>query len=100
YEEAVQTLRDAYSKLTALGVPSEDIRLCPESRIHRVEWMTNLRALLPIVGKRIGWIAQSTLWSPIIEQVTEILRGIDPMFEDFLGQQEIQVEGGKVTFHK
>lgn len=101
YEDAVQNIRDTYTKLTELGVPSEDIRLSPESRVHRVEWMTNVRALIPIVSKRVGWIAQLGLWKPIIEQVSEILRNLDPMFEDFLGNQEaVKIADGKVVFHK
>lgn len=101
YEETVETIREAYRKLGALGVPVEEIRLAPESRVHRVMWMIDARALLPILSKRASWIAQATLWSPIIAQVSRIVREVDPMFSEFLGKCDgVTIANGRVTFYK
>lgn len=100
YKGAVQSIRDAYIKLHELGVPVEEIRLAPEARTHRVYWMISARALLPIISKRLDWMAQATLWSPIIADVCDILRKVDPMFAEFFGKPEVKVAEGKISFHK
>lgn len=101
YKDTVKSVRDAYVKLRELGVPVEEIRLSPESRVHRVYWMISARALLPILSKRVSWIAQATLWSPIVSDVANILREVDPMFADFFGECEgVEISEGEVTFYK
>ncbi|WJZ23552.1 thymidylate synthase [Listeria phage LIS04] len=101
YKDTIQTIRDAYVKLQELGVPVEEIRLSPESRVHRVYWMISARSLLPILSKRLSWIAQATLWSPIISDVASILRDVDPMFAEFFGECEgVTINSDQVTFYK
>lgn len=87
YNNAVQTIRDAYKALVELGVPSEDIRLQTQGHIHRCMWGMNLRDLIKLVGKRSSWIAQSSLWAPINADIINILRdnfGSD-IIDDFVG---------------
>lgn len=74
YDDTVDTIRRAYESLKALGVPEEDIRLQPSAQVHRVYWMTNLRVLLKTLNKRVDWIAQATLWSPVISGILSSLR--------------------------
>lgn len=52
YVNTLNTVRDAYKDLIQLGIPTEDIRLAPESRVHKVYWMISLRAIKPILSKR------------------------------------------------
>lgn len=79
YDDTVDTIRKAYESLKALGVPEEDIRLQPSAQVHRVYWMTNLRVLLKTLNKRVDWIAQATLWSPVISGILYSLRYyVDP----------------------
>ncbi|PJZ19750.1 hypothetical protein CEW46_21460 [Bacillus cereus] len=101
YDETVQKIREAYKQLGELGVPVEEIRLAPESRVHRVYWMISARALLPIISKRTSWIAQSTLWTPVIADVYKILREVDPLFTEFFGKNDdCKIENGEVVFYK
>lgn len=73
YDDTVETIREAYKRLQELGVPSEDIRLQPSAQVHRVYWMTDLRILLKTLKKRVDWIAQSSLWSPVISGILQKL---------------------------
>ena len=102
YQDTAEAIRKAYQRLTELGVPTEDIRLSPESRTHRIYWMISARALMPILSKRTSWIAQATLWSPIVSQVTAILRDkVDPIFTYFSGDNsDCTISDGKVTSYK
>lgn len=100
FKDVVQILRNAYKDLGNMGVPIEEIRLAPECRVHRVSQMTNLRNLLGMLGKRSDWMCQMSLFSPLFVQYTEILRDISPFFEEFVGNPEVTVSDGKVTFHK
>lgn len=74
YDAAVETIRNAYKLLKDLGVPEEDIRLQPSAQVHRVYWMTDLRVLLKTLSKRSDWIAQGSLWSPIISGILSTLK--------------------------
>lgn len=100
YEDVAQILRNAYKDLGAMGVPIEEIRLSPESRVHRVNQMTNLRNLLGTVSKRLDWMCQLSLWTPLVHQYTEILKDISPFFEEFVGNPEAKIADGKVAHHK
>lgn len=96
YDSVVDRIREAYMILTEMGVPSEDIRLIPQGHLHRCMWGTNLRDLLKLVGKRVSWIAQSTLWNPVNSDIIEILRnefGSD-IINNFVGKCE------DITYHK
>ena len=88
YNNAVDTIRNAYEALKALGVPEEDIRLQPQMHVHRVYWFISLRTLLTIINKRGDWIAQASLWTPIIADIIKILRevGLYDIVKDFIGK--------------
>lgn len=96
YNNAVQTIRDAYTALIAMGVPSEDIRLQTQGHIHRCMWGMDLRNLIKLVGKRSSWIAQSSLWGPINADVISILRNAfgSDIIDDFVGVCE------DIKYHK
>lgn len=93
YKDTVQYIREAYKELEALGVPMEDIRLQPQGHTHRVYWMINLRSLIKILNKRSDWIAQASLWTPIIAGVCDILRkqGIMDIIQSFVGKPFAEV---------
>lgn len=74
YKSAVDNIRKAYKTLTQLGVPEEDIRLQPQTHIHRVYFGGTLRDILDLVRDRTSWIAQATLWTPIISGIIKSLR--------------------------
>lgn len=100
YKDAAATIREAYDKLKELGVPSEDIRLQPQSHVERSYWMVNIRALLKTLRQRSGWIAQASLWTPIISGVCKELRDHDffDLIEDLIGKPPVEVvknESGK-----
>lgn len=100
YNNTVGTIRSAYRQLNAMGVPMEEIRLAPEARVHRIMWMTNVRTLTLVLNKRMDWMAQTTLWSPVIEDMMRALRDIDPMLGEFFGQPPgVTIRDGKVIAH-
>ena len=99
YTNAVNTIRNAYESLSELGIPTEDIRLAPESRLHRVYWTINIRALRNVLAKRLDWMAQATLWSPVVEQILDIMDKLG-IREYFLVDPQVQVADGIVTYHK
>lgn len=100
YDEAVQSIRDAYRLLIELGVPSEDIRLIPQGMTHRVYWMVPYRTLSGILNKRCSWIAQSSLWTPIIEGIQSELFKVCPVFADIIGTPaDVKISEGKIISH-
>lgn len=100
YDNAIDTLREAYQQLTDLGVPTEDIRLIPQGMTHRVYWMISLRTLFTIIPKRISWIAQASLWSPIVEDILEILSKLSPLLSNMFGTPlDIKVNSGVIVSH-
>lgn len=104
YKNAVQNIRDAYKELVDLGVPQEDIRLQPQSNLHRVYWTINLRSLITIIGKRTSWISQSSLWLPIIAQIVKSIRekhyDLYKVINHLIGQVDgVKIENGKVVYH-
>lgn len=105
YKDTAETIRKSYEKLMELGVPSEDIRLQPQSQIHRVYWFINLRQLLKIMSKRSGWISQGSLWLPVIAGLSKGLRemGLLSIVEDLVGKPEVTLgkdeEGYFVSDH-
>lgn len=74
YKDTVSTIREAYKNLAELGVPLEDIRLQPQSHIHRVYFGGSLRSILKLVEDRTSWIAQATLWAPVVSEIVRSLR--------------------------
>ena len=96
YKHCVDVIRDTYTKLIDLGVPVEDIRLAPEARVHRVPgWMISLRSLIKIMNKRSDWIAQSSLWAPIIAGICKGLREKSPalfeLIKDVIGKPAVKL---------
>lgn len=93
YSSTCEAIRTAYEQLIDLGVPPEDIRLQPQMHTHRVYWMITLRSLIFILNKRGDWIAQASLWTPIIGQVVSILRdkGLYDIVKDFIGKPMCEV---------
>lgn len=101
YRNAVQMIRDTIGKLTEMGVPVEDIRLQPQTMLHRVYWTVSARVLKTIIPKRTSWIAQATLWSPIIKDIIEIVRGVLPEISNAFGvPADVVIRDGKVISHK
>ena len=88
YKDTVAQIREAYTKLSELGVPVEDIRLQPQGHTHRVYWMISLRALIKIINKRSDWIAQASLWTPIISGICAELRteNLMDIVQDYIGK--------------
>lgn len=97
YKNAVQVVRDAYDTLIKMGVPSEDIRLQTQGHIHRCYWGTSLRDLIKLVGKRVSWIAQSSLWLPINSDIISILRS---MFGDIINEFVGMCEDATLNYDK
>lgn len=93
YKDAVDTIRDAYCKLIDLGVPAEDIRLQPQSHTENLYWFVSLRTLLTIISKRSDWIAQASLWTPIIAGVIKCLReiGLYELVKDKIGKPMCEI---------
>lgn len=94
YKHCVDTIRETYKLLTSLGVPQEDIRLQPQMHVHRVYWFVSLRSLLTVLSKRCDWIAQASLWLPIVSGCVKSLRdlGMYEVVEDFIGKPICKVE--------
>lgn len=96
YKHTADVIRQAYIELEKLGVPIEDIRLQPQQHVHRVYWMISIRALVKILNKRSDWIAQASLWTPIIAGCCNYLRKLSlfDIIEDFVGKPPV-----KVSYH-
>ena len=107
YDDTVETIREAYEKLQALGVPGEDIRLAPSCQIHRVYWFVNLRVLIRLIKKRADWIAQGSLWVPILggifstltEDGDEEYNTLMEMVRNVACKPAVVVKDGKVVEH-
>lgn len=100
YNETADSIRKAYESLEEMGVPSEEIRLAPEARVHRVMWMIDARSLMLVLNKRVDWMAQATLWEPIVTGVISALRSLDPVLADFYGKPPgVGIRDGVVVSH-
>lgn len=100
YDDVIETIRQAYKSLVDLGVPSEDIRLIPQGMTHRIYWMVPFRTLVTALKKRTSWIAQSSLWTPIIGGIQEELHFHCSFFSSFIGTpSDVTISDGKVTNH-
>lgn len=103
YKSCVNTIRRSIKDLMDLGVPGEDIRLSPPSMIQRDYWSINLRELLKVLQKRVDWIAQATLWMPVISGIYESLEFECPdlasIIREATGKPNVKVENGKVVDH-
>ena len=94
YEKCVDTIRETYKFLVEeCGVPMEDIRLQPQGHTHRVYWMVPLRTLITILNKRCDWIAQASLWLPIVAGICQELRrlGLYDIVAPFVGKPMVEV---------
>ena len=93
YEDTVETIREAYRQLVDMGVPMEDIRLQPQGHTHRVYWMVPLRTLITILNKRCDWIAQASLWTPIVAEIIKELRRLNlyDVISPFIGKPMVEL---------
>lgn len=95
YKKCVDVIRDTYLYLVdECGVPMEDIRLQPQSHVERDYWMVTLRTLISILNKRSDWIAQATLWTPVLSGVIQELRRINlyEIVEPFIGKPMVEID--------
>lgn len=100
YKDTVDAVRNAYKLLSEMGVPTEDIRLIPQGMTHRVYWMVPYRTLKTAISKRMSWIAQASLWSPIIEDIQTIMFSECKLMANILGTPaDVQISNGKVVKH-
>ena len=97
YTDCVDNIRKTYKFLVdECGVPMEDIRLQPQGHTHRVYWMVPLRTLITILNKRCDWIAQASLWTPIVAGILQELRslGLYDIVSPFVGKPMVEVAKG------
>lgn len=105
YDETVSHIRSTYETLQKMGVPGEDIRLAPGAQTHRVYWFVNLRVLLRLIKKRADWIAQGSMWTPILKDIFQSLQGEDEyeelfsMIKEIACKPAVTVKDGKVIAH-
>lgn len=100
YKDCVEYIRDTYKFLVdECGVPMEDIRLQPQGHTHRVYWTAPIRTLVTILNKRCDWIAQASLWLPIVAGILKEFRrlGLYDIISPFIGKPMVEVSKGKVT---
>ena len=94
YKECVDNIRETYRFLVEeCGVPMEDIRLQPQGHTHRVYWMVPLRTLVTILNKRCDWIAQASLWTPVVAEILKELRRLNlyEIVAPFVGKPMVEV---------
>ena len=103
YEHATEVIRETYKSLIEMGVPSEDIRVQPTAQIHRVYWTVNLRNLINIYNKRTSWIAQGSLWLPVLAGVSDEIRKNEPalmkILSNYIGKAGVTIENNTVVAH-
>lgn len=105
YNNTVQEIRETYKYLQDLGIPGEDIRLAPGAQLHRVYWFVNFRVLLRLLKKRADWIAQGSLWTPILKGIFESLRGdieydyFVELLKDVACRPKVSISDGHVVAH-
>ena len=85
YIKTMKRIQDAYVELVdSFEIPMEDARnLIPVGATHRMTWKLNLSSFSKIIGKRSCWILQGGIWAPIIRQMIEEVKKIDPVFLGF-----------------
>lgn len=85
WEEHNAQTADAYQALIDLGIPAEDARgRLPHDTLTRVNYTTNLRALLDHAGNRLCTQAQFE-WRLVFTKIVEVIRARninDPMMAD------------------
>lgn len=94
YNECVDFIRETYRFLVdECGVPMEDIRLQPQNHTHRVYWTLPIRTMVTILNKRCDWIAQASLWLPIVAGICQELRrlGLFEIVEPFIGKPMVEL---------
>lgn len=82
---AYDSIRRAYGEMVDLGIPVEDARVVnPEGRLHSLAWTANLRNLIQALRQRSCWIAQSSLWAPVLAGMKRELSKVSPVLADLL----------------
>lgn len=77
WEDATETIGNAYQTLVENGVPAEDARgLLPHNIMTRLNYTTNLRALLDHAGNRLCTQAQFE-WRLVFSKIVEAIRNAE-----------------------
>lgn len=104
YRNTVSDIRNTYRVLTGMGVPSEDIRLMPSSMTHRIYWMVEYRTLKSSLRKRLSWIAQSSLWNPVVQGIMTSIRSVPSLkifAESMKGvPSDVVIRDGEIVAHR
>lgn len=81
-DKAMKGSQDAYNELLAAGVPIEEAReVIPLGAQNRMSWGCNLTAIRHVCARRTCWIAQGSLWHPIVQGMSrELAEKVHPMF--------------------
>lgn len=108
YNGTVDYIRRTYEVLQSLGIPGEDIRLAPGAQVHRVYWFVNMRVLIRLLKKRADWIAQGSLWTPILKGIFKSISQSDyndeyskltEMIKAVACKPAVTIKDGKVVAH-
>lgn len=80
YYNCMKQIQDAYNKLIANGVPSEEARGVLPLHINvRGTCCINLRALKQLISNRICFVAQGSYWLPVVHgMMLELARVLPP----------------------
>lgn len=82
WDDAVETISDAYNVLVNMGMPAEDARgLLPHNITTRLNYVTDLRALQDHAGNRLCTQAQFE-WRMFFTRLIETMRGYCSCHED------------------
>lgn len=73
WDESVNSAKEGYEKLIALGMPAEDARgLAPHAIVTKINWVVDLRALMATAGQRLCTQAQwehREMWASLIQSI-------------------------------
>lgn len=75
WDESINSAKDGYEKLIALGMPAEDARgLSPHAIVTKINWVVDLRALMATAGQRLCTQAQwehREMWASLIQSIRD-----------------------------
>lgn len=74
WDRTVQTVREAYTELVEAGMPAEDARgLAPTNVLTRINWVTDLRTLIDVLGVRLCTQAQFE-WRTVATKIAQSIQ--------------------------